>query len=256
MDEIEIEKAPQPGVYLIGTPIGNLEDITLRALRILRGCEVLACEDTRVTRKLFQRHNLPAPAILLACNDHNERAVAKRLAGYASSGKAVGFCSDAGMPGVSDPGYHIVREAREAGVMVEVIPGPSAVTTAVALSGLGMSGFTFLGFPPRRDGRVRELLREYGALRCAMVFYESPRRLARLLELGAEVLGESREAAVCLEMTKKFERVLKGSVGDLAQGFRDVETRGEAVVVVSGAGRGNGSEVEEEEREEEDERGG
>lgn len=228
---------PEPGLYLIATPIGNMEDITLRALRILRGCEALACEDTRVTRKLFQRYGIPAPETLLSCNDHNERAVAKRLAGYAASGRVTGFCSDAGMPGISDPGYHIVKAAREAGVKVEVIPGASAVTTAVALSGLGMSGFSFLGFPPRRDGRVRELLREYGDKRGALVFYESPRRLGRLLNLGREELGGTREAAVCLEMTKKFERVIRGSLAELSPRFDGTETRGEAVVVFSGLPR-------------------
>lgn len=233
----EAEGALAPGLYLIGTPIGNMEDVTLRALRVLRGCGVLACEDTRVTRKLFQRYGLRAPGVLLSCNDHNERVVARRLVEYIESGFAVGFCSDAGMPGISDPGYHLVREARSAGVCIEVIPGVSAVTTAVALSGYGMSGFVFLGFPPRRDGRVRELLLEYGDKRAALVFYESPRRLHRLFCLLSEVLGGEREAAVCLEMTKRYERALHGSVDELASGFSGIEVRGEAVVVVSGVSR-------------------
>lgn len=235
--EIENDQPLPPGLYLIGTPIGNMEDVTLRALRVLRGCDVLACEDTRVTRKLFQRYGLAAPGTLLACNDHNERAVAKRLIEYALNGKAVGFCSDAGMPGISDPGYHLVREARDAGVRLEVIPGASAVTMAVALSGLGMSGFCFMGFPPRRDGRVREIFREYGDSRVALVFYESPRRIGRLLALGGEELGKDRETAVCLELTKKFERVIRGGAGDLATQFANVEVRGEAVVVFSGRSR-------------------
>lgn len=231
------EKPLEPGLYLIATPLGNLEDITLRALRVLRGCTVLACEDTRVTRKLFQRYGIPAPGVLLACNDHNERVVAKRLAGYALAGQAVGFCSDAGMPGISDPGYHLVKAAREAELRVEVIPGPSAVTLAVSLSGLGMSGFSFLGFPPRRDGRVRDIFHTYGNHRTALVFYESPRRLGRLLRIASEEIGKEREAAVCLEMTKKFERVLRGSLGELADAFEGVETRGEAVVVIAGVSR-------------------
>lgn len=243
----ESESSLLPGLYLISTPIGNMEDITLRALRVLRGCWVLACEDTRVTRKLFQRYGIKAPEILLSCNDHNERVVAKRLVGYAESGRAVGFCSDAGMPGISDPGYHLVKEARAAGVLVEVIPGASAVTMAVALSGVGMSGFVFLGFPPRRDGRVRELFREFGDKRTALVFYESPRRLARLLRLGSEVLGVERETAVCMEMTKKYERVLRGGLGELASGFDGVEVRGEAVVVIAGVSRNSGSSSEPEE---------
>lgn len=226
-----------PGIYLVGTPIGNLEDITLRALRVLAAAEVLACEDTRVTRKLFQRHGIPAPKVLLAANDHNERTVAKRLAGLAAEGRVVAFCSDAGMPGISDPGFNLVRAARDAGVPVVVIPGPSAVVTAVALAGVPAASFTFLGFPPRRDGRLMEILREHGGLRPALVFYESPRRLQRLLAMAAECFGGDRPAAVCLELTKKFERVRRGGVGELAEFFGDDVTRGEAVVVISGAPR-------------------
>lgn len=228
---------PEPGIYLVATPIGNLEDITLRAIRVLSHADVLACEDTRVTRKLFQRHGLPAAKMLLACNDHNERAVAKRLATFAAEGNVVAFCSDAGMPGISDPGYAIAKAAREAGVAVTVIPGVSAVTTAVTLSGMEAASFTFLGFPPRRDGRVKALLAAHGGLRPAMVAYESPRRLGRLLALAAEVVGPDREVAVCLELTKKFERVIRGTLGGLAPKFAAVETRGEAVVIIAGNDR-------------------
>lgn len=240
-DSVNAERPAEelgPGLYLIGTPIGNLEDITGRALRVLSACDVLACEDTRVTRKLFQKYGLKAPGVLLACNDHNEKSVARRIVGYVEEGRVVGFCSDAGMPGISDPGYHLVGAAREAGVRVEVVPGVSAVTMAVALSGLGMGGFCFLGFPPRRDGRVRGLLTEYGMGRLALVFYESPRRIGRLLALAAEELGEGREGAVCLELTKRFERVVRGELGDLAGRFEGVEVKGEAVVVIEGKGKG------------------
>lgn len=235
-----------PGIYLVGTPIGNLEDITLRALRVLAQAEVLACEDTRVTRKLFQRHGLPTPKTLLACNDHNERVVAKRLADMAAAGRVVAFCSDAGMPGISDPGFNILREAEARGVMVEVIPGPSAVATAVALSGIAAASFTFLGFPPRRDGRVGQLFACHGGLRPAIVLYESPRRLARLMALAVEHIGPDRQAAVCLELTKKFQRVERGSLAELAERFAGRETRGEAVVVIAGADK-KGANVDEEE---------
>lgn len=237
MDITLTDNAPalEPGVYLVGTPIGNLEDITLRALRVLAAAEVLACEDTRVTRKLFQRYGLAPPKTLLACNDHNERAVAKRLAESAAEGRVVAFCSDAGMPGISDPGFNIIRAAREAGVRTVVVPGPSAVTTAASLSGLAGGAFTFLGFPPRRDGKVRALLRQYGREGAALLFYESPRRLGRLLGLALEVLGPEREAAVCLELTKKFERVVKGDLRALSESYADREDRGEAVVVIAAA---------------------
>jgi 16S rRNA (cytidine1402-2'-O)-methyltransferase len=223
-----------PGIYLVGTPIGNMEDITLRALRVLARADVLACEDTRVTRKLFARHGIPAPKTLVACNDHNERTAAKHLVRMAAEGKVVAYCSDAGMPGVSDPGYTLLQEAREQGVKVDVIPGASAVTTAVALSGMAASLFTFFGFPPRRDGRVSAIFRDHGALRPAMVFYESPRRLGRLLALAAEALGEDRQAAVCFELTKKFQRVERGSAAELAARYAATEPRGEAVVIIAG----------------------
>lgn len=225
------------GIYLVATPIGNLEDITLRALRVLSAADALACEDTRVTRKLFQRHGLPAPKALYAANDHNEQTVAKRLVELAASGRIVAYCSDAGLPGISDPGYRIVQAAREAGVRVEVVPGPSAVVTAVALAGVAAASFTFLGFPPRRDGRLAEILATHGTLRPALVFYESPRRLARLLALAAEHVGPDRPAAVCLELTKKFEKVLRGRTAELATYFAENEARGEAVVIIEGAGK-------------------
>ncbi len=233
-----------PGVYLVATPIGNMEDITLRALRVLAEADVLACEDTRVTRKLFQRYGIAPPKTLLVCNDHNERGVAKRLAKEAAEGAVVAFASDAGMPGISDPGFNILREAREAGVRVTVIPGPSAVTTAASLSGLAGSAFTFLGFPPRRDGRLAALLASYGGLQSAIVLYESPRRLGRLFRVAAEALGREREAALCLELTKKFERVIRGTLGDLADAYADREERGEAVVVIAGKAEENEADAE------------
>lgn len=244
IESVEEALPPLPaGIYLIGTPIGNMEDITLRALRVLSRADVLACEDTRVTRKLFARHSIPAPKTLVACNDHNERTVAKHLARMAAEGRVVAYCSDAGLPGVSDPGFALVREANARGVLVDVLPGPSAVTTAAALTGMGQ--FSFFGFPPRRDGRLAEILRSHGSLRLALVFYESPRRLGRLLTLAKETLGGEREAAVCLELTKKFQRVERGTLEELSARFSAAETRGEAVVLVAGAGKG-GQDGEEE----------
>lgn len=239
MDENNSAPAPvctEPGVYLVATPIGNMEDITLRALRILGAAEALACEDTRVTRKLFQRHGIAAPKIIFSCNDHNEAAVAKRLVRLALEGKVVAYCSDAGMPGVSDPGRRIVLAAREAGARLEMLPGPCAAPLAAALSGLAAASFTFFGFPPLRDGRLAEMLSEHGRLRPALAFYESPRRLERLLRLAAEHIGPDRQAAVCLELTKKFERVIRGGVRELADRFGAEGTRGEAVVIIEGAG--------------------
>lgn len=227
--------APVPsGIYLVGTPIGNMEDITFRALRILKHADVLACEDTRVTRKLFSRFGLSAPSAIYSCNDHNEKRVAVKLAELAAEGKVVAYCSDAGMPGISDPGYLIAQAARGAGVLLDVIPGPSAIPTALALAGLASGTFTFLGFPPRRDGRLAAILAEHGMLRPTMVFYESPHRLGRLFRLAAVGIGPERQAAACLELTKKFQRVIRGTLAGLAEKFSEAETRGEATVIIEG----------------------
>jgi probable S-adenosylmethionine-dependent methyltransferase, YraL family len=232
---MENDQPLEPGLYLVGTPIGNMEDITLRALRILSRVDALACEDTRVTRKLFSRHSLPAPKMLFVANEHTESKVSEKMILLAQSGKSVAFCSDAGMPGISDPGYRLAEAARSAGVRVEVIPGVSAVTTAAALSGVVAGSFTFLGFPSRREGRVRLLLRSHGALPAAMILYESPRRLGKLLAFAADELGGARQAAVCLELTKKFERVARGGLAKLAELYAGEPPKGEATVVISGA---------------------
>lgn len=222
------------GIYLVGTPIGNMEDITFRALRVLKHADVLACEDTRVTRKLFSRFGLSAPSAIYSCNDHNEKRVAVKLAELAAEGKVVAYCSDAGMPGISDPGYLIAQTALGAGVLLDVIPGPSAIPTALALAGLASGTFTFLGFPPRRDGRLAAILAEHGMLRPTMVFYESPHRLGRLFRLAVEGIGPERQAAACLELTKKFQRVIRGTLAELAEKFSEAETRGEATVIIEG----------------------
>lgn len=234
MDAADTESRLEPGIYLVATPIGNMDDITLRALRTLSQADVLACEDTRVTRKLFQRHGLSAPGMIVVVNDHTERKAAGRLTRLAQEGKVVVFCSDAGLPAISDPGWNIARAAREAGVLLDVIPGPSAVTTAVALAGPEGAGFTFLGFPPRRDSRLRRLLEQHADLPPAIVLYEAPRRLQRLLHVAGEVMGPGRWAAVCLELTKKFQRTVRGTLTELEEWFGHADLRGEATVVISG----------------------
>ncbi len=235
--EIAAETVPPlaAGLYLVGTPIGNLEDITLRALRILRSVEVLACEDTRVTRKLFQYYQIPPAKTLVALNDHNEKAAAKHLVNFIKQGKSVAYCSDAGMPGISDPGFNLWKTATEAGVFCDIIPGVSALTTAIPYSGLPAGHFTFFGFPPRRDGRLQRIFTDYRDLDASLVFYESPRRLGRLLRIAAANLGENREAAVCLELSKKFQRVKKGTLRELGGFFSENETKGEAVVIIAGS---------------------
>lgn len=238
----------EPGLYLVGTPIGNLADISQRALAILARCDVLACEDTRVTRKLFQRHGLAVPPAIVACHDHNEAELAERLAVLAKSGKVVAVVSDAGMPGVSDPGFRLAQEAARTQTPITAIPGATALTMAVALCGLACPSFTFLGFPSRRDGKLRSSLEAEAHSRHALIWYESPHRVGRLLSMAAEVLGGGRGAALCMELTKKFERIERGTLAELAAVYAVKEARGEATLVVEGLPRrGSGCGFDEEE---------
>src|SRR4051794_40669079 len=211
------------------TPIGNLEDITLRALRALREADVIACEDTRHTRRLLARHEIAGR--LVSYHEHNERARAKELVRRIEGGEVVALVSDAGTPGISDPGEVVVRACHEAGVAVEVLPGPSAAVTALVASGLPAERWRFAGFLPRRAAELRgELERGDGE---TLVAYESPRRLAATLQVLAE-LDPERPAAVCRELTKLHEEVVRGSAAELAERFA-AGTRGEVVLVVGPA---------------------
>ena len=220
-------------LWLIATPIGNLEDITLRALRLLGEIDALACEDTRVTRRIFARHGIKSPAELFSCHAHNERGATVRILRLLTEGKTVALCTDAGMPAISDPGFRLVSAVLEAGFRVAVAPGPSAVETALALSGLPTSSYLFKGFPPRKPGRLRAFLAAERDRPHTMVFFESPYRLARFLSAALETLGD-RRTSVCLELTKKFERVERGSLSRLAAVFADQKIKGEATVVIEG----------------------
>ena len=220
-------------LFIVATPIGNLEDITLRALRVLSETPALACEDTRMTRRLFTRHALPAPDTLFAYHDHNEARAGGRIAGLLDAGTDVALCTDGGFPGISDPGYRAVAAAHEAGHRVEVIPGASAVPTALLASGLPTSSFTFKGFPPRKSGPRQRWFAAEAALPHTLVVYESPYRVARTLGDAAEVLGP-RLAAVCLELTKRHESVRRDSLGALASHFAEHAPRGEATLVIAG----------------------
>jgi 16S rRNA (cytidine1402-2'-O)-methyltransferase len=211
------------------TPIGNLEDITLRALRALREADVVACEDTRQTRKLLARHGIDAR--LLSYHEHNERARAKELVGRIERGEVVALVTDAGTPGISDPGELLVRACHEAGVPVEVLPGPTAVVTALVASGLPAARWRFVGFLPRRAGELRRELERVGGE--TLVAYESPRRLAATLAALAD-LDPARPAAVCRELTKLHEEVVRGTAAELAERFAE-GTRGEVVLVVGPA---------------------
>lgn len=220
-------------LYLIATPIGNLGDFSTRARQVFAELDVLACEDTRHTGNLIKLLELQKPPQLLANHEYNERGMANRLVSLLDEGKTVGLCSDAGYPLISDPGYPAVRAAIQAGHKVVVIPGASAADIALLLSGLPPSSYTFKGFPPRKPGQRRSFLQEDAEARHTLIFYESPFRLAKLLEEALECYGD-RQAAVCLELTKQFERVSRGPLSELLAEFRDQKIKGEGVIVIAG----------------------
>jgi 16S rRNA (cytidine1402-2'-O)-methyltransferase len=209
------------------TPIGNLEDITLRVLSALREADVVACEDTRRTRVLLDRYGVKAR--LVSYHEHNERSRSAELVGRMRDGAVVALVSDAGMPLVSDPGYLLVRGSIAAGLPVEVLPGPSAAITALVASGLPADEWHFHGFLPRKKGELRQLLSHGEG---TLVAFESPRRLPATLALLAE-LDPSREAAVCRELTKAHEEVARGTAAELAARYSDGPPKGEIVLVIA-----------------------
>jgi 16S rRNA (cytidine1402-2'-O)-methyltransferase len=222
--------APAAGRLVVcPTPIGNLGDVTQRVLEALRAADVIACEDTRTTKVLLDRHGITGERVR---NDaHAEARAAPRLVARLQAGETVALVSDAGMPGVSDPGLVLVRAALAAGVAVDVLPGPSAVTTAVVASGLELPAWRFAGFLPRRRGELEAALRGTDGL----VAFESPRRLAATLGVLAE-LDPQRPVAVCRELTKLHEEVMRGTAAEVAGRLAGREVRGEVVLVVAGAG--------------------
>ncbi len=212
------------------TPIGNLEDITLRVLRVLSEADVLACEDTRHTRILLDRHGIQT-ARLVSLHDHNERARAPELLARAHAGETIALVSDAGMPVISDPGFVLVRECLAAGIAVEVLPGASAVPVALVASGLPASHWCFVGFLPRKRGQRERLLADATE---TLVAFESPRRLPATLELLAQI-DPQRPVAVCRELTKLHEEVARGTAAVLAERYRERPPKGEVVLVVGPA---------------------
>jgi 16S rRNA (cytidine1402-2'-O)-methyltransferase len=213
------------------TPIGNLDDVTLRVLAELRAAGLVLCEDTRVTRVLLERYDVDVP--LLSYHEHNEAQRVAEVLPRLEAGERIALVSDAGMPGVSDPGARLVAAALDAGVPVTVLPGPSAVETALVASGLGADRYQFVGFLPRRERAVRAFGEELRGWPHAVVAFESPQRLPRTLRALADVLPE-RRAAVGRELTKFYEEVARGTVAELAERFRD-PPKGEIVLVLGPA---------------------
>jgi 16S rRNA (cytidine1402-2'-O)-methyltransferase len=217
-------------LYLVSTPIGNLEDITHRAVRLLREVEVIACEDTRHTQKLLNHYGIKTRTI--SYHEHNERERGVELLRLIESGSGVAVVSDAGTPGISDPGFRIARLAIESGVSVVPVPGPSALITALVVSGMPTDEFFFGGFLPSRSGARRTRLTELRSFPATLIFYEGPHRIAATLKDAYEVLGE-REAVVARELTKMHEEVARGRLSELAERFSSPEkARGEMVLII------------------------
>ena len=222
----------EPGLYIVATPIGNLGDITPRAVEVLRGVAAIACEDTRVTGKLL--HHLGIKAKLIRYDDHASEATRDHILAMASEAP-VALVSDAGTPLISDPGYRLVGEARARGIALTSLPGPSAVVVALTLAGLPSDRFVFGGFLPGKDKARREVLAELGAVRATLVFYETAPRLAdSLAAIGAELPG--REVAVARELTKKFEECRSGAPADLADHYAAHPPKGEIVLLIGPPG--------------------
>lgn len=221
---------------VIATPIGNLGDITLRALQTLKDADAIACEDTRVTSKLLARYDIQKP--LLVYHAQSGRLAATRVLSQLAEGKRVALVTDAGTPGISDPGSELVRQVRDTfggEVTIEAIPGPSALTAALSIAGVPTNEFTFLGFLPHKKGR-QTLFKEIAAMERTVVFYESPHRIEKALASLAEVLPEGRRVMAMRELSKLHEQVVEGSAAEVALHFKEHpgEVRGEFVVVVSG----------------------
>lgn len=220
-----------PGLYVVATPIGNLRDITLRALQVLAAADLIACEDTRVSRRLLDHYGIGAR--LLAYHDHNAESARPRLLQRLAEDAAVALISDAGTPLISDPGFKLVRAAREAGHMVTAVPGPSAVMAALSSAGLPTDRFLFEGFLPAKSAARRNRIAELAAVPASLVLFEAGPRLGDTLADLAAVL-DSREAAVCRELTKLHEEIRRGDLASLAAHYQgDAEVRGEMVIVVA-----------------------
>lgn len=221
-------------LYLVPTPIGNLEDITLRALRVLREVDLIACEDTRTSGILLSHYDIETRKT--SYHEHNETSKAPQLVKQMLAGQQVALVTDAGTPGISDPGFYLVRACMQEGIRVEALPGPTAFVPALAASALPSERFVFEGFLPVKKGR-KTRLEELQSEPRTMIFYESPYRVLKTLEQLGRVLGNDRPAAVIRELSKKFEEVRRGPIQEVHSYFAEGGTiRGEFVLVVAGAG--------------------
>lgn len=227
----QVEKMQKGILYVVATPIGNMEDITLRAIRVLREVDLIAAEDTRRTGKLLAAHHIDTP--ITSLHDQNERQKSHVIINRLNKGMDVAYVSDAGTPGLSDPGYVLINQAIVEQIRIVPIPGPSAVVTALSVSGLPMNRFLFHGFLPPKTGRRRHLLAELAHETGTLVFYESPNRLRPALDDIKDVLGD-RQIVVLRELTKMYEEIVRGTVSEALETFRDRDIKGEVTLIVDG----------------------
>jgi 16S rRNA (cytidine1402-2'-O)-methyltransferase len=236
-------------LYLVATPIGNLGDITMRALETLRQVDLIASEDTRKTGVLLKHFDIKQPQ--LAFHEHNEQHAGSRIIGLLKQGKSVAVVTNAGTPGISDPGYTLVRRALDEGLELTMIPGPTGLIAALVLSGLPVHSFTFRGFPPRKPGPRRRFFEVDKSAPHTLIFYESPYRLEPFLKDALEVFGD-RQAAVANDLTKLYETVQRGTISELIEQVAATKPRGEYIVVIAGLGRGANVEPEAPDADEDD----
>jgi 16S rRNA (cytidine1402-2'-O)-methyltransferase len=229
-------RAIPPGLHFVSTPIGAARDITLRALDVLAGADVLVAEDTRTLRHLMEIHGIALGGrAVIAYHDHSGEGALARLLALIGEGRSVAYASEAGTPLISDPGFELARAVAAAGLPMTAAPGPCAAICALTVSGLPSDRFFFAGFPPSAQSARREFLAGVSAVPATLVLYESPKRLAQLLAEMARTLGGGRQAVICRELTKRFEEISRGTLDHLAQSFADRTVKGEIVVLVDRA---------------------
>ena len=243
---MNFQKVPlAPGLYFVGVPIGTARDITLRALDVLASADVLAAEDTRSMRRLMEIHGVPLDGRrIIAMHDHSGEKVVNGLLAAVKQGKSVAYASEAGMPLIADPGFELSRAAAAQDVMQTCAPGPSAVLTALVLAGLPTDAFHFAGFLPNASSARRRALDGLAEIRATLAFYESPKRIGATLKDAAEVLGETRKAVVCRELTKKFEELRRGTLAELAESYSTGSVKGEVVLLIDRGDLENVNEVD------------
>ncbi|SMR81593.1 16S rRNA (cytidine1402-2'-O)-methyltransferase [Aliiroseovarius halocynthiae] len=226
----------EPGLYLVATPIGNARDITLRALDVLASADVIAAEDTRTTRKLMEIHGIAlGDRMLIAYHDHSGQAGRDGIMKLIAQGKSVAYASEAGSPLVADPGFALARDVAQGGALVTALPGATAAITALSLSGLPSDRFCFAGFPPAAKGARQKWLADLLAIPATLILYESPKRINRLLTDLCSTDAKLRPAAVCRELTKKFEEIRRGTVQELSDQISDMTLKGEIALVLGQA---------------------